>query len=301
MAEFYLNNSEIEMPGDQPTRIFYSQILVEFEQIKKLLTENFLCPELSLLKLSFLTENIKVIGPSINKSRIEIHDSFLTFLWCYCYGSIINMPSGAKTFSEDESDKAYALLQYSKEIVFSNFSEWPKHLPNPENQKGHNENYIALANAVFMASLITILFHEFAHYVLGHLNQKDRSIQKMREMEYQADMFAIDYIRKTTSFNEITVNCAIVLAISSLALSVDKLNDNSNHPEPEDRLTKGLLHLNLPYENHIWNLATWTLMEWMIYFGRFGNSSDLSDKRHFYFAIVKEIKNSKLLNLDKNK
>lgn len=294
MPDLYFNHLGTENPGEQPIRVFYLMILNEFEEIKKILMIQFPESDLNSLKLSFLTENIKAIGPSVNKSRIQIHDSFLSFLWCYCYSSITIMPDRDKEFNENELNKAYSLLEYSKKMIFDQYQDWPKELPNPENHNGHNERYIAVANSLFMTSILIILFHEFAHIVLKHVDQKDRSIQKMREMEYEADKFAIDFIKKSTpSLNEETINASIILAISSLTFSIDKFNDSRYHPEPEDRLTEILEYLSYPFDDHIWNIATMTLLEWMLHFGKFDGETNLQDKRHFYFTILNQVRKSK--------
>lgn len=294
MSDLHFNYLDAETPGEQPIRVFYEMILNEFQEIKNILITQFPESDLNSLRLSFLTENIKAIGPNVNKSRIQIHDTFLSFLWSYCYSSITIMPDRDKEFNKSELDKAYALLKYSKQIIFEQYEDWPKELPNPENSKDHNQHYVAVGNSLFITSTIIILYHEFAHIVLKHIYEKDRSIQKMQEMEYEADRFAIDLIKKTTpTLNEETINAAVILAISSLTFSIDKFNDARYHPEPEDRLTKILEYLNYPFDNHIWNIATMALLEWMLHFGKFDGKTNLHDERHYYFAILNQVRNSK--------
>jgi hypothetical protein len=288
---------DFEKFGDQPIRV-YTQLEFLFNDIKVEFSNRFPGNTIKSLKLSYLTENIKAIGPNVNQVRMQFHDTFLSFLWCYCYGLCVSAPMRGKPHDDLEYNKAIELLKYSKEIMFEEYRPWPTMLPNPENMEGHNKDFIDKANAVYTGALKIILFHEFAHVILGHveLNEKDISKQKLRE--FDADEFSIKAFLNFSTFGEMTRNMAIICAISSLAFGRIKKNDTSSHPEPEDRLTKILELLNYPNENYIWGHAWWAFIKWQLFFGWFYNPDHRSvgSTKNAYYAILEDFKNHKLLN-----
>jgi len=299
MPDYYLNTFGLETPGEQPIRVFYPIVKIEFEEIKKLLLGQYSNNSLNNLKLSFLTENIKVLGPCVSVREIQLHDSFLSFLWCYCYGLTITLPMGGKEFNELETDKARNLFRYANDIMFKKYRNWPSELPNPENTETHYKDYVAATNGVFRIALLVVLFHEFAHVVLRHLEYINPTIDKRRQMEYEADTFAINEILKIVDVSELTRNIGIISAISSLSFGQDKFDNSSFHPEPEDRLTKCLEHLNYPANNFIWGSASWVFLEWQIYFGLFSKNIDSSSFKNTYYGLINELKEFKSTNSNK--
>jgi hypothetical protein len=206
---------------------------------------------------------------------------------------------GDKPFQDTEVSKARDLLKYSNEIMFKEYTPWPPTLPNPENTEDHNIEHIGKVNAIFLGAVQIILFHEFSHIILGHVELNETDIQKRRQMEFDADGFSIQVFVTYTTFGEMTRNIAIICAISSLSFGNTKKNDKSFHPEPEDRLTRILEYLNYPNNSFLWGQAWWAFMEWQIYFGWFYNPDEntpVISSKNSYYSILKDFKAYKLLN-----
>jgi hypothetical protein len=61
-----INPLMFEELGAQPIRVFYTQFERLFEEIKREFLNRYPGEVLKNIRLSFLTENIKAIGPNVN-------------------------------------------------------------------------------------------------------------------------------------------------------------------------------------------------------------------------------------------
>ncbi|WP_111309938.1 phage exclusion protein Lit family protein [Confluentibacter sediminis] len=285
--------------GDQPIRVFYNLIESYFIGIKEALTN--LRPNdnvLSKVRLEYLTENIRVIGPSTNGLKITLHDSFLSFLWTNIYSIIVTTPSGGKEVTLDENKQARELRKYGISLK-QQYSAWDKEtMPNPELHPKDPKRLIGVSNAVFLSAVQFILLHEFAHVFLGHpfVPLKERTSENLRKMEVDADNFAIMWAMDSSSpDNKFTDNIAWIAALNSLSYTPNKFSDTKIHPAPEDRIILCLERLNLKEDDYLWSYALWSIMEWQTNFELFHIPKyKVGDnfKKHFY-DMIKELKEYK--------
>lgn len=294
-------------PGDQPIRVFYNLIESDFIGIKEALTN--LRPNdnvLSKVRLEYLTENIRIIGPSTNGLKITLHDSFLSFLWTNIYSIIVTTPSGGKEVTLDENKQARELRKYGISLM-QQYSAWDKEtMPNPELHPKDPKRLIGVSNAVFLSAVQFILLHEFAHVFSGHpfVPLKDRTSENLRKMEVDADNVAIMWAMDSSNpDNKFTDNIAWIAALNSLSYTPNKFSDTIIHPSPEDRIILCLERLNLKEDDYLWGYALWSIMEWQTNFELFHIPKyKVGDnfKKHFY-DMIKELKEYKKTGVSKLK
>lgn len=295
-------------PGDQPIRVFYNLIESDFVGIKNALIKLRANDSiLNKVRLEYLTENIKVIGPSTNGQKITLHDTFLSFLWANIYGIIVTAPFGGKEVTLDENKKARELRKYSISLM-EQYSAWNKEtMPNPELHAKDPKRLIGVSNAIFISAVRFILLHEFAHIFLGHpfvpLNQ--RTSENLMKMEADADNVALMWaIDSSSSSDKFTDNLALITALNSLSYTPNKFSDTTTHPAPEDRIVNCIERLNLKDNDFLWGYATYSIMEWQTNFELFYLPIEYKTgddfKPHFY-KMINELKEYKKTGVSKIK
>ena len=303
-CNYYTNGIE-NQPGDQPIRVFYKLIESDFLSIKESLNQLQPNQNIRKVKLDFITESLKVIGPSTNGLKITLHDTFLSFLWAYIYSIIVIAPIGGKEASIEENHEARELRKYAHGLM-KEFSEWDKEaMPNPE-VFGKDENrLIGVTNAVFILSVRFILLHEFAHIFLGHpfVPAIQRTPENIKKMEIDADNVAIEWALQTLeNEDDFSGKLSLITALNSLSFSPNKFSNSDSHPSPEDRIEVYLQRLTLADDNFLWGYAMWSIMEWQTNHELFHLPSSYkigdSFKKHFYNMLF-ELKEYKRTGISK--
>ncbi len=301
----YYTNDIDNQPGDQPIRVLYNLIESEFLTIKESLNQLQPNQNIGNVKLEFLTENLKVIGPRTNGLKITLHDTFLSFLWAYIYSIIVTSPMGGKEVSIEENFEARELRKYALGLI-QEFSQWEKELmPNPE-LFGKDENrFICVTNVVFILSVRFILMHEFAHIFLKHpfVPVKLMTHENIKKMEVDADNVAIEWALQTLKYeDEFSGKLSLITALNSLSFSHNKFSNSYSHPSPEDRIEVCFQRLNLEDGDFLWGYAIWSIMEWQTNHELFHLpltfKTGESFKKHFYDMIF-ELKEYKRTGINK--
>lgn len=294
-----------EQPGDQPIRVFYTYIKADFNGIRDCLSE--LNPMLGLekIKLEYLTENIKVIGPSTNGQKITIHDTFLSFLWSYIYSIVVLTPMGDKELTSEENGEARILIKYAQGLM-TKYTDWDKEsMPNPEIYGKDCKRFIGVTNAIFLNSVQFILLHEFAHIFLGHtlVPASIRTSDNIKKMEIDADNVAIGWALQNFE-DDFTGKIALISSLNSLSFSPQKFSNSRTHPAPEDRIKMCLERLNLDDNDFLWGYAIYSIMEWQAYHELFYipelYKKEDGFKMHFY-KMISELKEYKMTGKNKFK
>jgi len=295
----YFTNGIDEQPGDQPIRVFYNLIETDFYGIRESLNQLKPSHSIDRVKLKFLTENIKVIGPSTTGHQITLHDTFLSFLWGYIYSIIVTTPIGGKEVLMDENLNARELRKYAHGLM-KDYSPWDKEkLPNPELFGKDDNRFIGVSNAVFTLSVRFIFFHEFAHIFLEHpfVHAKFRTPENIKKMETDADNVAMDWILQTlTNEDEFTGKLALISALNSLSFSPNKFSNSITHPAPEDRIATCLENLRLDDGDFLWGYAMWSIMEWQINHELFHlpfSYKEGDNLKNYFYDMVYELKEFK--------
>ncbi len=295
----YLNGIE-DQPGNQPIRVFGPQFIYAFESVKTELSDYSHSADLSNVQLNLLNEDVKAKGPFSTENLIQIHDTFLSFLWCYSYGLLVAAPMGGKVLSNDEYFEARDLLKYALSLLRT-FEVWDKErYPNPEIHGKDEKKLIGATNSCFWYGYNYILYHEFGHIVLGHTERVQRARSygydihedERKDMETEADLFALDRLMKEVlgTSHEFSAIIGVLTALGSLTFTSNRVFGGPYHPDPDHRLKTVLDKLNKASTEYYWGYAFWALITWEVEFYKSGNiwpmsSPDGDFKAHFYETL----------------
>ncbi len=293
-------NGAVEQPGEQPIRVFFNLIKNDFEGIREELARQKPNAQIENVQFEFLSETIPLIGPSTNGKKISIHDTYLSFLWGYIYGSFTLTPMAGKILSDEENKRAREVRKYAKGLM-NNYEEWDKNkLPNPELCGRDEKRLIGNTNMVFIHSVQFVLLHEFSHIYLDHPNVplEFRTIDNIRKMEIDADLLATKWaIQNFTSENKFSSQIALISTLNSLSYAKYKFGDPGTHQPAEDRITACLEILNPNDNDYLWGYALYSILEWqtdfeLFYIPAFEIQQGYNFKQLFY-AMIKELKEYK--------
>ncbi len=309
--------------GTQPIRVVQYMIPHMFvntnpefpKELNELIQEGKLNAEISYEygEVPLKIGNGKLRTPRINfeTKQIEIHESFLSYLWCSVYSIFVryietvdyprcNKINGETTYSinPENIQKADDLFSYAKSLIIY-FDTWDKELlPNPEIYMAEDRNYVEQTNIYFTEAMKFILCHEFTH-VKYHIEQinNNTAYSKFMDFEFEADNNAVSLTRKgffkTGIFAEgqnLAIENGIVFGILSMFFFKAK-TDGIKHPNAEDRLTNALERLCIPDNHPAWGIACVGLQMWSEQFGLNLNCdiSNSENKDQFY-SIIEQIK-----------
>jgi hypothetical protein len=107
--------------------------------------------------------------------------------------------------------------------------------------------------------------------VLGHLDEKEVTSERLIEIENEADAFATDRVLKVLKRDEEEYPgessemeyLGILCALCSLTF-IAKNFKGGDHPDVDDRISKCLHQLGFDQDHYSWGFATWAIMEWMM-------------------------------------
>jgi len=284
-----------DQPGDQPIRVFYGHFEKIFDDIKADLAIKYPASDISQVVLHFKTDDRPAKSPKALSWMIQVQDTFLSFLWAYCYGIMILTPMGGKELTDNERTDARKLLNYAHSLL-KYYSEWDKEsLPNPELHGKDEKRLIAASNWAFLVALNFIIYHEFAHIILGHVTEGIVTIDRSLEMEEEADSFAVDRLLESDQFDDISYIGAL-LAPCSLTFFSPEFSGGKDHPDPDDRIRDYLEHLNLDENHFLWGIASYALMEWQIVFKKvYMTPRAFENFKQFFYDILGDIAKLKKL------
>jgi len=138
----------------------------------------------------------------------------LAYLWSFVYFTVIFDEEGHQQFPTNRKhevhiieqkgnarlERAAALLCWAISLK-KRYSDWPQEYPKPTD-KLESDDYIEMANRLFIDAAVFIMLHEVGHAVGKHypsslaVRRKKKlskgDIASTIRMEYEADQFAID-------------------------------------------------------------------------------------------------------------
>lgn len=290
---------------------FFAEILEDIKDGKVNQKINLIYGENPLRKENGEFWTPRIIGET---KQIEIHETFLSFVWCAIYATYItyletvdfprvNESHGkiVHPISQENIDVANEMFDYAR-LLIVDFRKWDiENLPNPEKYLAENRNYIKQPTMYYNSAIKFILCHEYSHLKFEHLKQINNNTEKSRfcEFEYEADNYAIDSIKKgyfpSEHFaaeaqklaNEIGVVFGILVMFYFKATT-----EGVKHPNTEDRLTNAIERLNIDNNHPAWGIACVGLKFWDSQFGK-NLTWEIGEKsfRDVYYEIIDQIKN----------
>ncbi len=245
-----------------PIRVLYDRIINSFyenspltvSRLDALVEEGlirrgiFFNPEQSALK----TPKVDLIS-----KRIEVHEPFMSFLWCLCYNFIFLNEATQKLAVEDQkviqinnlTTTGLNEMNYLIGWAFSlrdTYSEWPEFMPNPAG----TDDKARMANALVTEALKFLLYHEVAHLANNHVaylslvekpaeDLTQEELFELKVLEAEADNYAFDML-VGPELNDATYNQAMGCVVAQLSalfiISETRKLKQLRHPDIDTRL-----------------------------------------------------------------
>lgn len=310
--------------GTQPIRVlnhmmtymFQNTFPSFFEELKEEIDNGKVNSRLNLIqgRSSIRTPEGNLQTPRVNldTKTIELHETFLSFLWCSTYSVYIqyletidfprvNKLNGRIVYpvSQANIDEAKDIFDYGRSLIVD-FQDWDKdNLPNPEIYLAEKRNYVEQTSMYYTEAMKFILSHEYTH-LKTHAEQinEHTPISNYLAFEIEADNEAIDMLVAgyfpPEHFASEAQRLAITVGITLGILSMFFFRANTTgikHPNAEDRLTNALERLNLPSDHEAWGIACIGLKIWDEQFGlNLIWQDNPKSYMQLYYNIVEQIK-----------
>jgi len=280
---------EISPDGTQPIRVLNFWILEYFKN-EELRLQDLLeiakddgIEHISTepLEIVFKFEEAKVGIPAEARpnNKILLYDTFLSYLWCICFSSIVNFnesiqkPRTNRASDEELIEHGEIIYDYSKSLLQS-YSDWDKTKPNPEYYPSELAWIINLTTYAYLDAVWFIVLHEYAHILYGHTSRsfsgEEPSAGRLRYEEIQADQFAaricIRDIDNTEDARKEEKLTGFVLGLLALMMSGNHL-DYPNYPHIHVRVVAVLNTISWSELNLAWGVCASVFQRWANVYG----------------------------------
>lgn len=264
----WCNFSGTENFGFQPVKVFETEMVREFKNIRCALNSWFPSQNLDKIELKYQIGKYNLVGPYATSKSIHLSETFLSAFWNFSYGISLATPLG-KTEKGDalKHYNPYNSLSYCRDL-FENYKDWDtEKLPNPEFREKELIGVINGVNNIYSIGLYFIILHEFSHIIRGDIFQNNVSKSKYHEMEFACDTYALEVLAASTDLNDPTTIIGVLCAMGLISFSSTfEEKYTEKHPFPDERLENilnGFTKFSNTHKNHnIWTLATWILVSW---------------------------------------
>lgn len=231
-------------------------------------------------KLSLDTMSDCTITAQVNSESgvITFGECFLCYLWSACYYCEITYNEGIRKQLTGDYNINRDLIAQAEEVytwgksLHAGYIDYPQEYPLPNDYK-QNKNML-MVNICFLYAVEYIVYHEVGHIFLNHKDDGTDLFQK----EYDADMFAFQYIQKellTNPENEKALRLGVLLGLSGLVLYDYTANkDGETHPSSIERTKRYLETLNVETNDELWVIACFLLFAWDKSFSKWIDFSD---------------------------
>jgi len=265
--------------GKQPVRVLFQGVINFYCNWAENFNGEVLLNEINFnglnkqVMIDIFEGPIKEIAFVDSTKTIRIEESFLSFVWTICYAQLViseKMNPRTNDIEINPNDiplgqNAFDLFNYGMSLKHA-FTKWPDHLPNPEKYYQKDAHYIERANRAFIIVITFILYHEFAHVYLGHVDQGDVCREEYKADELAADKFAIEQITNTTKqVDLIDGKACALMGLSALLLFSSSL-DGDTHPDPDHRVDKAIELLNIEDSSDLYNIPCIGYYLWSFHF-----------------------------------
>lgn len=212
---------------------------------------------------------------NVKYCEITVWDNYCQFLWALCYSSLVYMDELiVKPFLTPNVEHDDMLLKKATKLFEAGMSLFNSdstlrsnrsvffELPNPI--ECPDDEYVKSANLLFDASLCFILFHEYHHFNLGHMDK-----EHVKNDEIEADYCAFFSMYGELSLEKrkyLSLGC--IIALVSLLFG-DNTLDGGTHPDPDDRLGRILNNMDDLDEHgkdYCYSIATTVYKMWAYYY-----------------------------------
>lgn len=309
--------------GNQPIRVLQHNIIYQFESTnptflelsKEIITKKGLEPGISynINDLPLIDHANRIYQTPFvgSNKKIEIHEAFLSYVWCISYSLIVlydetvAKPSQNRVaqnlnyqINDDKIQKAFDLFDYALNLI-NKFESWDTDkLPNPEIYYSEETFWIEKANGIFVYAINFILCHEFAHIEKEHIDDLIRGKNTNTHIlcfEKEADKRAIELmLLGVTPETKITAHLGILIGFCCL-LFLNSKTTSENHPDTDNRINDFLETVNPDPSNGLWGIAYLALVLWdKQYSNQLIIPNEVHDLKELYYNIKKQIDDKKV-------
>jgi len=269
--------------GKQPVRVLFQGIINFYCHWAEKFNGNLLRNEITYnglnkqVMIDIYEGPIDKIAFVDSTKTIRIEETFLSFIWTICYAQLViseKMNPRTNDIVINPNDillgqGAFDLFNYGMSLT-KKFTKWPDNLPNPEKYKSSDAHYIERANRAFIIVTTFILYHEFAHVYLGHVDLDNlnnmASEEEYKADELSADRFAIEQMINTVKpVDLIDGQACVLMGLSTLLLFSGSLSGGT-HPDPDFRVERAIALMNLKDDSDLYNIPCIGYYLWCFHF-----------------------------------
>ncbi|MGE8433483.1 phage exclusion protein Lit family protein [Chryseobacterium joostei] len=298
--------------GEQPIRVLKHNLTTRLvkrnEEYIKTLHSDFKLDKNIKYNIAFLPLVDKQCPYINNKGVINIHETYLSYVWIVCYYFYVlheellvipeqykrNLPI-RKNQNLSLYNEAEELFNYGKSLIVA-YSSWDKeYFPNPEYYDENTEQgwYILRTNDLFVEVLNFILYHETAHAELEHLKKisiGSLSNDDRKKLELEADTRAIELILSNKE-NQNSTEVSIIIGLASMLFFSNNLNGGKNHPNIDTRLENAISSIKPTNENPIWSMLVIFIKVWGQQFNLgIEEKTFYIDYKEMYYDLLSQVK-----------
>lgn len=233
---------------------------------------------------------------------------FLELLWIFAYSSIVLFDEAIMkkimngtydgTFKNlnEQAIQAKILLENGIYRILRSDNWNITYLINPEIVSEDYNNYVSVANGLFLSALNVIILHEIGHISLEHFsrNKSKANYFEHRYEEMEADLFAIkEHLRNKKGKLLKTNQLGAILAYSAL-LMISTNEHSISHPDYDERIL--LVHENLKLNklNVYWGYTSLFIRFWDTYQRRqFNWLHGLDNYKQQFYSLIKQMRRRK--------
>lgn len=205
----------------------------------------------------------------IEYGGIFISETFLTYLWCFCYGTIVcfNEIIQKRIYLQQQNDRK-ALDNAVKSFNFAGllvtkYLDWDiDTLPNPAKFDSSEDVWVEKVNGLFVEAVNFILLHELGHITNYHLDYIPENSEIAKKDEWEADNTAIDWLLKSEGnyTNTLEEKTGAVLGFIAILFCMDTFEGGSTHPNTDERIENLLTKLDA--DDRTWGVANMGILLW---------------------------------------
>jgi hypothetical protein len=270
----YVN--ENEHPGNQPIRVLRHNIAYSFQNIhpdivgdhERLKAKGFIKDNINY-QINYLPifSEYGEQTPYIENGEINIHETFLTYLWCISFS--LHIPFFELVHKKNDIQNDFILLNEVNELfkfgmsLKNNYSILDKNKRfNPELFDDSYIEHIGITNSVFVMALDFILCHEYSYAKYRLFNKTKLDEEKA---DFEAGKLIITGSKDLNTLGNRTIASIVGLA-SILLLSYNV--SSRTHPDSDRRILNFIEQLPFAVDenNEVWAFACFVIAYWDRYY-----------------------------------
>jgi hypothetical protein len=297
--------------GVQPIRVLKHNITHRLAERNEELIKS-LHADLKLSKyIKYNSNNLSLKNkqtPFIDENGvINIHESFLSYIWIVSYTIFVLYEEGivipdqifkgikpSKNQNPALIELVKELFEYGKSLITSYFPWDKEYYPNPEFYDRHSDEgwYIERTNDLYVEIVNFILYHEIAHAEYQHLHQKNSgnlTSEEIKKMEIQADTRAIELLLNTYR-SKVATEVAATIGLASMIFFTKDLRGDNEHPDVDERINNLISIIKPNKENVVWAFLVVFIKLWSEQFGHTVTHDKIyNDFSELYYELAAQL------------